>query len=757
MNAQEGSAAAPADESPRLGERLRDAFAHLPPRLEAIADAEREQLPLWLPVGFGVGIAGWFVLGDAAAWIGFALAALALAALPLAFAAHTRWGRAIAFFALFAALGCADAWWRAEQVAMPRLSRERTAEFIADVDSVQRIAGEKEKVRLLVRPVDAPDLPPRLRINAEAKSVAASIQPGARLRLRGWLMPPNAPAVPGAYDFARSAWFQRIGATGKASAVEALPGGTSSGWRSMLASWRQRIAAHIREKLGDGGEGGIAISLITGDQGSISQDDANAMRRSGLAHLLSVSGLHLTAVVGAVMLLTLKLLALSPALALRFRLTIFAAAAAALVGIAYTLLTGAEVPTVRSCIAALLVLLGIALGREAMTLRLLAVAALVVLILWPESLVGPSFQLSFAAITAIIALHDHPKVRDFLAPRDEGLAVRIGRAVAGLVLTGIVVEAALAPISLYHFHRSGLYGAFANIVAIPLTTFVVMPLEAAALLLDLVGLGAPFWWAVGKALHFLLVLAHRVADAPGAMAMLPTMRDAAYGLMLAGGLWMALWRTRWRWWGLVPATLGAAWAMASPAPDLLITGDGRHLALRTPSGEVAILRGRTGDYVRDMLSETSGIDSELRDIDGLPGARCNDDACVATIGRNGRQWRILATRTKATLLYDQLQRACAAADIVISDRRLPRSCAPRWLKADAPFLRRTGGLAIVLGDHPEVTSVSAAVGQHPWSFFGRREEGRSRYRSPREGTSRGLAPRQDDRPDTAEPGQPSAG
>jgi competence protein ComEC len=739
MSAQEGSAAV-ARGSPRIGAAvaLRAALLRLPSAIEARAEAERDQLPLWLPVGFGIGIAAWFGLPDRAGWFAFLLAALSLAALGLALASGSRAGRALAFFAIAAAMGCGDAWWRAERVAMPRLTRERTAEFVADVESVQRLAGEKEKVRLVVRPVDAPDLPPRLRINAEAKGVAAALQPGARVRLRGWLMPPAPPAVPGAYDFARAAWFQRLGATGTASAVETLPGGERSGWRSTLASWRQRIGAHIQARLGSGGEGGIATALATGDQGGLNEADAEAMRRSGLAHLLSVSGLHLTAVVGAVMLLTLKLLALSPALALRFRLTLFAAAAAALVGVAYTLLTGAEVPTVRSCIAALLVLAGIAIGREALTLRLLAVAALAVLILWPESLMGPSFQLSFAAITAIIAFHDHPRIRDFLARREEGLPMRAGRFLAGLVLTGLAVELALLPIGLYHFHKAGIYGALANILAIPLTTFVIMPMEALALLLDPIGLGGPFWWATGQALRFLLGLAHSVASAPGAVAMLPTMKDGAYALMLLGGLWIALWRTRWRWWGAAPFALGAAWALATPPPDLLITGDGRHLALRGPDGEVAILRGRAGDYVRDMLAESSGVDAALRDIDGLPGARCNDHACVATIGREGRQWRILATRTRWPLLIEPLLRACAGADIVISDRRLPRGCEPRWLKADAPFLARTGGLAIRLGDPPLVESVAARVGGHPWSFFDRaappagwRRGGRDRPDQPR--------------------------
>ena len=258
-------------------------------------------------------------------------------------------------------------------------------------------------------------------------------------------MPPAPMAVPGAYDFSRAAWFQRIGGTGRALDIALVapasgpePGGAD---RRLAASGSRRISARGC----DGAEGGIAAALATGDQYGIPEADAEAMRRSGLAHLLSVSGLHLTAVVGAVMLLTLKLLALSPALALRFRLILVAAAAGALAGIAYTLLTGAEVPTVRACIAALLVLAGIALGREALTLRLVAVGALVVLLLWPESLPGASFQLSFAAITAIVALHEHPRIQALLSRRDEGWPAKAGRLLLGLVLTGLAVELALDP------------------------------------------------------------------------------------------------------------------------------------------------------------------------------------------------------------------------------------------------------------------------------------------------------------------------
>jgi competence protein ComEC len=711
--------------------RVRRLFSGLGAGLEERFDRERDQLPVWLPVGLGLGAAAWFALPDVRAWTAFLLLAAACALAPLALAPGTRWGRAVAIFSLAAALGCLNIWAKADRAAAPRLERERAAEFSATVEAVQPLPAE-EKVRVLLRPTGEPRLPPRLRINVDEKDRPAGLEPGSTVHLRAYLMPPAPAAVPGAYDFARAAWFQGIGATGRVlGKVEVAAPAGEQGWRARLASWRQRLGGHIRARL-PGGEGGVAAALATGDQGGIPTEDADAMRRSGLAHLLSVSGLHLTAVVGAVMFLTLKLLALSPALALRYRLVLVAAGAGALAGIAYTLLTGAEVPTVRSCIAALLVLAGIALGREALTLRLVAVGALVILVLWPDSLPGPSFQLSFAAITAIVVLHDHPRIRALLARRDEGWAQKVGRGLLGLVLTGLAVEIALAPIALFHFHRTGLYGAFANIVAIPLTTFVIMPLEALALLLDPFGLAAPFWWLTGQALHFLLVLARTAAEAPGAVFLTPAIPNGAFALMVAGGIWLCLWRTDWRRWGLVPLAAGALWALATPPPDLLVTGDGRHLALRTADGDLAILRGRAGDYVRDLFSEASAMDQELVDLDLLPEASCNPDFCAASIGREGRSWRILATRSDRLIDFEPLTRACAAADIVISNRRLPVTCKARWLKADRALLARTGGLAITLGRRPSVATVADQVGRHPWAYTeSAAERSWQRYNRPR--------------------------
>lgn len=667
--------------------RLPWRFAALHARAETFLESQREQLPLWAVVGLGGGIAAWLILPGQSLWMAFLLLCSGAALGSLLFVAG-RTGRALGAMMLALALGTSLVWLRSEWVAAPRLERVAIVEFEARVEQVEPLAA-RESLRLRLAPAD-PALPPQIRVNMSDKGVPEGLGAGATIRLRARLTPPMPMPLPGAHDFARDAWFNGIGATGRAlGKVEVLRPAAGSG----IDGLRSRLDRHIRESL-PGAEGGIATALATGDQGSLPEEDAEAMRRSGLAHLLSVSGLHIAAAVGAAFLLTLRLLALSERLALRLNLVLVAAGVGAVAGIAYTLLTGAQVPTVRSCIAAILVLIGIALGREALSLRLIAVGALVVLVVRPEALYGASFQLSFAAVTAIVALYGTGWFRRHFERREEGAIARMLRGLGVLLLTGLAVEVALMPLALYHFHKAGLYGVVANLIAIPLTTFVIMPVEALALLLDLFGVGQPAWVLTGWVIGALLGLAHWVAGASGAMAMLPAMPGWAFASMVLGGLWLCLWSGPVRLFGLAPILLGATAAALAPRPDLLITGDGRHVALVDEAGVPHLLRARAGDYVRGLLSESAGFDGDAPELERVRGARCSPDTCVVEFRRGGRRWTLLATRSAQTLEWSDLTAACAASDIVISERRLPRGCRPNWLKLDRPALARSGGLAI---------------------------------------------------------------
>jgi competence protein ComEC len=197
--------------------------------------------------------------------------------------------------------------------------------------------------------------------------------------------------------------------------------------------------------------------------------------------------------------------------------------------------------------------------------------------------------------------------------------------------------------------------------------------------------------------------------------MLPSMPTWAFVAMVAGGVWICLWSSRVRLLGIAPFAIGAIAAALAPAPDLLVTNDGMHLAVVSADGRPAILRDRAGDFVQQLLAESSGYDGDPEFLSDVPFADCSNDACVAEVERGGRRWRVLATRSSYPIGWADLTRACAQADIAVSDRRLPRGCSPKWLKLDRPVLRGTGGVAIYLGRNPRIETVADQVGHHPWA------------------------------------------
>lgn len=669
----------------------------------------------WLAVCFAGGVLAWLALPGEGQWIALLLlcASIALGALALMRAdGNFPYLRlALVSVAVAVAAGAGMVWTKSALVGTPAI--ERPLATMLDGTVLKREEQPAEgRVRLTLatrEPGTGRAL--RVRLNLPQDKDREGLGEGARVRLRARLMPPAPPMLPGGYDFARAAWFNGLSATGSVlSEPEVLVPALADGWFDGL---QKRLSDHVRERL-PGNSGAIAATLASGDRGSIAPEDDAAMRDAGLAHLLSISGLHVSAVVAAAYFIAIRLLALWPWLALRVRLPLVAASAGAIAGVGYTLLTGSEVPTVRSCIGAVLVLGALAMGREPLSLRLLSVAALFVMLFWPEAVVGPSFQMSFASVLAIVALHSSAPVRNFIGGGSGGWISSTGRQAAMLLGTGVVIELALMPIGLFHFHRAGVYGALVNVVAIPLTTFVSMPLVALALLLDLVGAGAPAWWLSGKSIDLMLWLAHWTASQPGAVNRLPAMGRASILLFVAGGLWLALWRGRVRLWGLVPIALGALSLLFVRTPDLLVSGDGHSVGITGEAeGRLLVIREGRTSFARDTLTELAGLDSEVTALDQWPAARCSRDYCAITLLRAGREWHLLISRGRERVEERALAAACDRADIVIADHWLPRSCKPAWLKADRRMLERTGGLAIDLG-RGEIRTVAESQGDHGW-------------------------------------------
>jgi competence protein ComEC len=709
-----------------LGEEPGDAALQHTPwrnrvRLSSVADATEGFLGRagfdrgpWLAAAFAGGIAAWFALPSAGWWVAEIAGGLivALGAVALWRGVGTRVNLLVACVGvgLSVAAGTALIWARSEMVGARPIDRAASMTLAGTI--LERIEQPADaRVRFVLATRDTAGQPIKVRVNLPLEQDNAALREGAVVRLKARLMPPAPPMLPGGYDFARAAWFLGYAATGSVQGPVTVV--TAAQGAPLLAPLQRRLSEHVRHQLG-GAPGTIAAAFASGDQGAIPDVDQQAMRDAGLTHLLSVSGLHVSAVIGGAYLLAITVLALWPWLTLRVRLPLVAAGIAALAGIAYTLLTGAQVPTVRSCVGAVLVLGALALGREPLSLRMVAVAAAFVMGLWPESVVGPSFQLSFAAVIAIVALHGSAPVRAFLAPREEGRLVRIGRHMAMLLLTGLVIEISLMPIVLFHFHRAGIYGAFANVIAIPLVELVSMPLIALALALDLVGVGAPVWWLAGKSLELLLWIAHLAAAQPGAVKLMPQMGLGTFALFVGGGLWLALWRGKARLWGLAPAALATGLMLATPAPDLLIAGDGRNVGIVADDGTLLMLRDSRSDFTRDNLKELAGVAADPIPMANWPGAECNPDLCALTLHRAGRDWRLLMSRSDYPIDAKQLAAACARADVVISDRWLPRTCIPRVLKADGKMLGQTGGLSVMLKSPPRIETVTSSQGEHGW-------------------------------------------
>lgn len=673
-------------------------------RIAAWLEAERRQAWLFAPVALGAGIALWFLLPFNAERQAALLAALALALAGLAATGTAR--RLLLAAGLLCALGLVAADLRSAAVAAPRLHHRLSAAQIAgEVRAVQPQAGGTRAAVRLGLPATPTDPPRDVRLSMPGP-LPAWLAPGAHIRVEATLGPVPGPAIPGAHDPARRAWFEGISATGRALGPPELAAAPASG-TGWFARLRQSLGATIANRL-PGDAGAIALALTVGEQGRIRPPLLEAMRTAGLAHILTVSGFHIAVVVAGALFLFRRLLALWPWLALHASVPRLAAILAGLAGTGYTLLSGADLPAVRALIAAWVLLLALMLGRDPLAPRLVALAAFLILLARPEALLNPGFQLSFAAVAALFALGRSAPGRWLAARPDAGFLPRLARLALALVASGIVAELVLTPIALAHFGRAGAYGVLANIAAIPLTSFVIMPLLALWLLLLPFGLDGLVGWALAPALRALGGIGLAVSDWPGATLAFPAMPQAALALLAAGALLFILLETRLRLAGLPLVAAGLALAVLSPRPNLFISADGRQVGV-VHGGALHLLRGhRDGFTVRNWAEQAATpASAALKD---LPGARCNALACRLPL-EGGLV--LLAFRLPPPPTHS-VAAACAGADIVTAPAGLPRACAPRWRALDPPRLVSSGAIAIDSRART-LTSVAGRAGDQPWS------------------------------------------
>ena len=555
-----------------IGAWLRAAFA-----------AERERWPLWLPAFMGAGIGLYFWLSlEPAAWVGAALLGAAVVALGASWR-HGGW-RWPAAAAMALALGFAAAQFEAHSVAAPVLGHRVIGVLAGRVLAVDPLP---EGARLTIAPTSLGDLAPAdlpARVRVRLRHGDGGVTPGDGVRMRVSLEPPPAPAMPGAYDFQRRAWFERLGGVGYAlSAPERIETPPLGALTQAIEALRHAVTRRIRAAL-PGPDGAIAAALITGETHAIPPNDAGAFRDAGLAHILVIAGLHMGMVAGICFFALRALFALIPPIVLNHPTKKYAAALALLLTFLYMLLSGATVSSRRAFVMTALALVAILLDRLSLSARALAVAAVAIMLMTPDSATGPSFQMSFAAVAALVAFYEAWRGRIAAWHREAGALKRLGLYAVGIAFTTIVTTVATAPFTVYHFNRLPLYSVAANVVAVPITGFWVMPWAIAACMLMPVHLESvaliPMSWGIDA----ITAIAKGVTSWPGAVLTLPSMPAWGIAAAAAGGLWLAIWRRRWRWWGVLPLAFGLLSTGFERSPDILISGDAKLVAVRAADG-----------------------------------------------------------------------------------------------------------------------------------------------------------------------------
>jgi competence protein ComEC len=677
--------------------------ASLPARAAAWAALGGEvRVLLGVPVAMGAGIVLYFALPtEPAWWIGATVALSALAAAVLLRALPLP--RLI--LVLLAAAGFGFACGQARTASLPPLAEVPTRAVIvtATVEAVE-VLPEGRRARLgnvsLGEEGFGRDVRIRLRDND-----AAALSPGDRVRVRALLRPPAPPAVPGGFDFQRHAFFQGLGAVGSAlGPVEVLGTAAEGGVSLWLAGLRQAVLARVSAAVA-GPEGAVAAALLTGARAAIPESDLAAMRDSGLAHLLSVSGLHV-GIVGGVVFAALRLLMAASGAALFVNAKKLAAVGGILAAFFYMLLTGSQVPMQRAVAMAALFALAVLLDRRGVGMRALALAAIVVLAFQPEAVLGPSFQMSFAAVLALIAAYAAGKPWLDRVRAARGWPARLAAGLALLCFTSLVASAATAPFAAWHFQRVQLYGIAANAVAVPLTSLVIMPLGLIGLLLMPLGAEAVALVPMGWAVEAVLWAAHLVASWPGAA---PRVQAApAWGILAAAGgmLMLCLLRGRWALAGVLPLVAGLASPFSATPPDAVVNPTARVIALRGDGGYAALFAQGAGRLEREMVAERIGLAALPPLALGEDGRlSCTRASCTLT-GPDGQRILLLRPGPEET--------RCDDVALVISPEPLRGRCRPSPMVDRFSVWREGAHAAWFTPLGVRVVSDRALRGDRPW-------------------------------------------
>lgn len=617
------------------------------------------------------------------------------------------------------------------------------ARLIVDVSSTERpkLRYAPERVRLTARKIP------------EGVLVGSTVTGYVRL------LPPSGPVRPGSYDFSFESYFDGIGASGffmkgPTLAPSTQPALAASRTLAWVENTRNRVAERIRGRIG-GAEGEIAAALVVGVRGGIPEDVNEALRRTGLYHIISISGLHMAMVAGTVMLLIRLGFAAFPGFTSRRPVKKYAAGAALAATGGYLFISGAEVAAQRSFIMLAVMLTAVLFDRAALTMRNLAVSAIAVILFSPHEVVGPSFQMSFAATAALVAAYA------WWSDRREGrvqphlqrsVAAKVWRwlaaAVVGLVATSLIAGLATSVFGAWHFQRVSPLSLFANLAVMPIVSSLVMPFSVGVAIFMPLGLDGIFLDVMGLGLRAMIATAKWFSerspiDAVGLVSTLSVV-FATMALVVASAATTFL-----RAAALPFAFLAVVSLPFAGKPDVLVSEEGRLVAVRTTDGRIAVNRARPSQFTLDNWKRALGSEDVVGPRRIEPGSNnlsntdpafvCGDGLCLSELASG---IRIAHAESVASA-----RRACAEATLVVVADATARDVCPGW---DAEIittrqLARLGSAAIFMtqastGRNPKLDILHAVNEPYrPWHVqrqFSREARGLPPYQREEPGRSK---------------------
>lgn len=683
---------------------------------------QADRWSLWTPVAFGVGCAVYFALvREPLTWVAIGMLGASLALLVAARRLPVRRETALLLIlTAFALAGFSTAKLRTQAVAgpvAPVLSGPVHLEgWVVDVASPGQSGGS----RIIIAPTQIEGLAPgatptRLRLTLRDVVPPA---PGTAVRVLALVNPPPPPASPGGYDFARDAYYESIGGVGfalnppEALELSAPPGRLLLDMRINAARWR--LAQQIVDSMGPE-TGGLAAAMVMGNQAFIPATQIEDMRASGLAHLISISGLHMAIVGGFVFAAVRAGVAALPWLALR----VSSKKVAALLGLiavgCYLVVSGAPAPAERAAITASVAFAAVLFDRRAISLHGLALAALIVLLIHPEAVTEPGFQMSFAATAALVALAEAwpQAIREISAPWPIRLTQTALTWLAASLAASFVAGMATGPFALQHFNRMATYGLAANLAASPISSFLMMPSLAIGAALTPLGLGDLPLMVSGWGIEAITNVARVAAEAPGANMLVPSAPAWALPSAFLGILWMCLWRGPLRWIGL-PFALAVSLAPRAPSPDIWISADGAQVAVRQ-GDDAILLRPDVKRFAAERWAQRHGLVASLDETPRDEMFACDRWTCRPL---RGAPISVAAYWSKRAPDAATVAELCASAELVIVRPAIQAEPCPGRIVLSGVDFARGGSVELGRGRDGVWRAQWAETlrGRRPWTW-----------------------------------------